>query len=256
MEQPDPFERLASLAPDAGPLEAGDDPVADATLARILERPASSPPEPPRALHRSRRRWVVPVVVAGAVGIGGVAAAAVLISRRPVDPTQLACLRTASVGSDAYVVDLDPEESVRDLCAPGWLDGTFGTDGPPEFTACVDKAGFAYAVPNTDDQSGTQRGSVCSRLGYVDYDPTPDVEADAIRTATDAIAELNDAEPDRCIELDQARTLYRDVLDKLGFRDWAFTTDGYVYTESNPCIQVAFLRDRHLIGLPGVPRPG
>ena len=60
-----------------------------------------------------------------------------------------------------------------------------------------------------------------------------------------AIAELNDAEPDRCIELDQARTLYRDVLDKLGFRDWAFTTDGYVYTESNPCIQVAFLRDRH-----------
>jgi hypothetical protein len=247
MEWPEPFDLLTSLNPiDTAPLAAGEDPVADAALERIL---AASDDTVVSFNERTgrRRRWVVPVVVVGVLAAGG-AAAAVIARRQPVDPFQLACQRTPTLVSDTYMTALDPSRSFGELCAAPWLDGTFGTGGPPALTACVGSEGIAYAIPGAD--------TVCSTLGYAGYDPAPDSEAQNIRDANVAIGELLDADPDGCLDMETARREYRKILDAHGLADWVFTTDGYVYDDNRPCIAVAFIREQRLVGLPGVPKPG
>jgi hypothetical protein len=247
MEQPDPFELLSSLNPiDSRPLIIAEDPVADVALEQILAG-NTGPVVSFSDRNRRRRRWVIPAVMVGVLAAGG-AAAAVIARRQPVDPFQLVCQRTPTLASDAYVTALDTSKSIRELCAPPWLDGTFGAAGPPALTPCVGTDGIAYAIPGDE--------TVCSALGYADYDPAPDPEAQNIREANSAIIALLDADPDGCLDMDTARREYRKILDGHGLSDWEFTTDGYVYDSNRPCIAAAFIREQRLVGLPGVPKPG
>jgi hypothetical protein len=245
--QRDPFEMVAALNPVVDrPLVAGEDPVADAILARIIPGKTTGAKVVSIDTARRRRyRWVAPVVVVGVLASGG-AAAAWVMSRHQTEPFIAGCYRTARLTSDQVFVAVDGVTNPVDSCARSWLDGTFGTDGPPQLTACVTPEGAGVVVPGDD--------RICAGLGYVPYNLTPDREADAIRDTSDAIFAFIQADADTCVDLDSAKREYRKIADAHGLSDWPIIDTPF--DAAMPCITANLDRANHNIGLPGVLPPG
>jgi hypothetical protein len=185
------------------------------------------------------------VIVLGVLASGG-AAAAWIASRHQTEPFVVGCYRTPELTSDQAFVSVDGVTNPVELCAQPWLDGTLGTDGPPQLTACVSPDGHGAVIPG-DDQ-------ICARLGFVPYDFTPDPEANSIRVTNEVIGAFIDADPDTCVDMDTAKREYRKIADAHGLSGWPIIDTPF--DAATPCITAYFDRANHTIGLPGVLPPG
>lgn len=210
----DPFELLARMADrDDRVLEPGDQPAADALLARLVVSPALV-----SATQRGHRRRLVVAAAAAAVVVGAGSAIAAVWARQPADAVSLRCYSEASA-SPAIEVGLvaDPALAPSDQCAPAWSDGRIARTGAPELVACVDSLDSTVVVPG--------RPEACGALGWAPAaEPTADarIDAEVVRAVADA---LHDCETDPAV----AAATVQALFDEFGADTWTVeppATDG------------------------------
>lgn len=218
----DPFEMLASLrGTDADEyLAPGDDPAADALLARIMDGRTTE-----RARRRPRRRRRVAAgVVAGAV-VGSGALVAALWLDRPSDPATLSCYSDASTEPDVQVgLTIDPDSTPIEQCGELWRDGTLGSSDPPPLAACVTASGITAVLPG---DVGT-----CADLGLAGRDPEVSPDQDV---AARVVSAISDRYPADCVDsVDAAVEIVEAILVDVGAHGWSVRPAGDVSAD-RPC---------------------
>jgi hypothetical protein len=197
-------------------LRPGDDPAADAMLRRIT---TTIP-------VRRRRSWKrITFFVTGACVLAGAGVTtAVLRSRAPEDPTQVACYSSAvPAESEIYPIPGDADRTALEQCRDLWLDGTIAAvGGIPSLTACVTDDGLTAVLPGED--------VLCADLGW---DVAELGVGDAAHPATELQSTLSDRFGVGCVDRDRAITIVSEVIRQLGLDDWSTETTRAVAGECN-----------------------
>lgn len=210
----DPLDLLAAARPADHAVDLATDLDARRTLDRVLQA------DDELAVRRRPRsgRIALLTVVALAAGAGTVAAIVVLRDS-PSEVDTLGCWSEASSPpGEVVVVAWDGSDPVA-ACASSWVDGGFATQATteaPPLVACVTTTGAVAVVPGAR--------TTCADLGLADFDiTTPDVAADNIRRAIDAIERA--VSEDTCLDVDEAVSVVEQILATAGLTDWTVAVD-------------------------------
>ena len=220
----DPFDLLAMMAPETADrvLVAGDDPVADRLLQRIL---AGDPTAGP--VRRDRRSSIVRRIVGGGlalVAVGGGAVAFSVWSRAPKDSVTILCYSDPVQEPALKVgVRLDGTQSPIEACTREWLAGEFAEFGQPDsLTACVTSsdviavipadpaacAGLGMAIAEIDQRAISIDGAVARRV--------PELLVGCVTNSAAAVSDV------------------RQLFDELGATEWTVVVDAELDAD-RPC---------------------
>ena len=204
---------LRGLRPHRGDeyLAPGADPRAEALLDRIVSQELDG-----KGSARYARR--VALLVIGATVVCASAAAALILTRRPGDPTVLSCYSSSDVEQALqFAIPPDAQRTAIEQCAELWSDGRISTNGPPGLVACVTDADIVAVLPGDE--------AACAAAGWVlaatSTGPGIDRTSDLTNTLSDRFA-------DQCVNPDAAIATVEQVLDELGLVEWRIddrTTD-------------------------------
>lgn len=221
----DPFDHLSRLRYRDRRLETGEDPGADALLARIV----SSDPWPQRRTSR-RLRW--PAAAGAALLFVGSAGAAAWWAARPSDSTTVTCFSQPSLTPTIQVgVPRDPELTPAQQCEPLWADGTLGDGALPPLTSCITRAGIVAVIPGDVD--------VCDTLGLVPASPMNGGDSGDVDVAAQVAALISERWPRDCVaSTDEARAVVDAVFGAAGAVGWSVTVAADV-TGDRPCLFAA-----------------
>lgn len=186
-------------------------------LARIVDDGAVT------ALDRRRRRMtsllrVAAIAAVGALGI----AAAVSMSRSPVDPLTAGCYHSASQQANITVIDLGTDgRGAIELCTQVWTEAT-GQPVPESLVACVVTGGGLGVFPADPDVAPD---ATCAALGAStpvdgDYAGLNSLEVRrlqaALRERHDVLATVHSG----CVPVDQAVAALGAVAEQHGATTW------------------------------------
>lgn len=243
----DPLELLRRLRPsrDPRPLEPGADPHMDELLEGVIRRLDAGNQRPDqRDGGRRRRRWLAAAL---AVGVAGGASAATAIwyeTSRPDHRLVVSCW-SDPVPSAQWEVRIQPTDSPLDACSEPWIDGDFGTNGPPSLVACVTTDGIIAVVPGDE--------STCEAAGLAvlqaERPPDSATPADEVlnRLLVAPLAE-------RCANEGETLSLIDSVLDTHALTDWTVDYNA-PFSSERSCGQVFVDSETHTIWIAPLPKP-
>ena len=208
-EHLDPFDRLSAMAPglDDGHLAPGDDPRADALLARVVAMPVDAVPT---RSGRRRARWIAAAVVVGAVGAGGAVAA--IRGREAADPASISCYSEAAAEPRAIVGLVSDGSDAAAQCVAAWAERDIPEAPTGPLQACVDTTDALVVVPG---EPGT-----CELLGWV---PSVGV-TERVELTAKVDGAIVGALAERCIgDADEAIAAVEQALADAGASGWRVT---------------------------------
>lgn len=247
----DPLERLraANPVPTRAVATIAPDPV---LFARITT-PAPAPAPAPR---RWRDRRLMPVLLAGSVLTGAVAAT-FYFRDHVTKPETVACFEAAAPDAPAQVTGVDRRGPVA-ACADLWRQGLIGAGGDaPPLVECVLPSGIAGVFPTRAGED------TCARLSLPAPSSTPsttvppppaptaaDVNARILAFRDAVLPQFLDAP---CVELAPATTIVRRELDRAGLGDWTVRA-GEGFSAARPCVTLSLRPEAREVILVPTPR--